>query len=127
MTVTDKVLAANRANARKSTGPRTKRGKDRVPGHHLGLAEIAVGDAHRGLLVLQLREHRDQLLQERRKPEEQDLLIRPHHRRNSAAPVLLVRTNLGLRTARAVTPPALPGLGGSPFNLPPGFDKFTKK
>jgi len=23
--------------------------------------------------------------------------------------------------------PALPGLGGSPFNLPPGFDKFTKK
>ncbi len=22
---------------------------------------------------------------------------------------------------------ALPGLGGSPFNLPPGFDKFTKK
>jgi hypothetical protein len=30
MTVTDKVLAANRANARKSTGPRTKRGKDRA-------------------------------------------------------------------------------------------------
>ena len=30
MTVTDKVLAANRANARKSTGPRTKRGKSRV-------------------------------------------------------------------------------------------------
>jgi signal recognition particle subunit SRP54 len=24
-------------------------------------------------------------------------------------------------------PPGLPGLGGSPFNLPPGFDKFTKK
>src|SRR3954453_23377228 len=23
--------------------------------------------------------------------------------------------------------PALPGLGGQPFNLPPGFDKFTKK
>jgi signal recognition particle subunit SRP54 len=23
--------------------------------------------------------------------------------------------------------PALPGLGGSPFNLPPGFDKFSKK
>jgi signal recognition particle subunit SRP54 len=23
--------------------------------------------------------------------------------------------------------PALPGLGGAPFNLPPGFDKFTKK
>ena len=23
--------------------------------------------------------------------------------------------------------PALPGLGGPPFNLPPGFDKFTKK
>ena len=22
---------------------------------------------------------------------------------------------------------ALPGLGGSPFNLPPGFDKFSKK
>jgi signal recognition particle subunit SRP54 len=22
---------------------------------------------------------------------------------------------------------ALPGLGGQPFNLPPGFDKFTKK
>src|SRR5687767_5046399 len=24
-------------------------------------------------------------------------------------------------------PPGLPGLGGQPFNLPPGFDKFTKK
>jgi signal recognition particle subunit SRP54 len=23
--------------------------------------------------------------------------------------------------------PALPGLGGSPFNMPPGFDKFSKK
>jgi len=23
--------------------------------------------------------------------------------------------------------PALPGLGGPSFNLPPGFDKFTKK
>jgi len=23
--------------------------------------------------------------------------------------------------------PALPGLGGQPFNLPPGFDKFSKK
>jgi signal recognition particle subunit SRP54 len=23
--------------------------------------------------------------------------------------------------------PALPGLGGAPFNLPPGYDKFTKK
>jgi signal recognition particle subunit SRP54 len=22
---------------------------------------------------------------------------------------------------------ALPGLGGQPFNLPPGFDKFSKK
>ena len=22
---------------------------------------------------------------------------------------------------------ALPGLGGAPFNLPPGFDKFSKK
>jgi hypothetical protein len=30
MTVSDKVLAANRANARKSTGPRSKRGKNRV-------------------------------------------------------------------------------------------------
>ena len=46
MRVTDKVLAANRANTRKSTGPRTKRGKNRVR-----LNALRHGFFARGLLL----------------------------------------------------------------------------
>jgi signal recognition particle subunit SRP54 len=33
----------------------------------------------------------------------------------------------GIAPPGALPAGGLPGLGGQPFNLPPGFDKFTKK
>jgi signal recognition particle subunit SRP54 len=33
----------------------------------------------------------------------------------------------GLAPPGALPPGGLPGLGGPGFNLPPGFDKFSKK